>query len=101
MKKLIIGALLMGNVASASTLRIEARTGTGYASWFMPTTLNGVSTNMIGSTTCTTTTEGKGFQLICETVAGKILIYQDETPRRDAIIATPGIVVKIVTMEKK
>jgi len=93
--------LLMGTVASASTLRIEARTGTGYASWFMPTTLNGVSTNKIGSTTCTTTTEGKGFQLICETVAGKILIYQDETPRRDAIIATPGIVVKIVTMEKK
>lgn len=100
MKALIIGALLMGS-AYGGTLRIEARTDEGYGSWFMPTTLNGVSTNRIGSTTCTTTTEGKGFQLICETVAGKILIYQDETPRRDAIVATPGIVVKIVTMEKK
>jgi len=100
MKTLILGALLISN-AYGGTLKIEAKTDKGYASWFMPTSLNGVSVNRIGATTCTTTTKGKAFQLICETVAGKILIYQDETPRRDAIVATPGIVIKIVTMEKK
>ena len=99
MKKLIIGALLIGS-AHAATVKIEARTNDGFGAWFIPTRINSVVVNKIGTTTCTSTIEGKGFQLICEIKSGKVLIYQDQTPQKDAIIATPEIVVNIITLEK-
>jgi len=96
MKGLIIGMLLTSN-CYALTIKIEAKTKDGFSSWFMPTRVNGVSTNQIGSTECTTVTKGKAFQLICERSGEKILIYQDQTPEKDAIIATPNLVIKIET----
>ena len=96
MKKLIIGMLLTSN-CYALTIKIEAKTKDGFSSWFMPTRVNGVSTNQIGSTECTTVTKGKAFQLICERSGEKVLIYQDQTPEKDAIIATPNLVIKIET----
>ena len=96
MKILILGMLLVGNV-NALTIKIEAKTKDGFSSWFMPTRVNGVSTNRIGSTECTTVTKGKAFQLVCEHSGEKILIYQDQTPQKDAIIATPNLVIKIET----
>ena len=99
MKTLIIGMLLTGNIR-ALTIKIEAKTKDGFSSWFMPTRVNGVSTNRIGSTECTTVTKGKAFQLVCERSGEKVLIYQDQTPEKDAIIATPNLVIKIETQRK-
>jgi hypothetical protein len=96
MKTLILGMLLVGNV-NALTIKIEAKTKDGFSSWFMPTRVNGVSTNRIGSTECTTVTKGKAFQLVCEESGEKVLIYQDQTPQKDAIIATPNLIIKIET----
>ena len=99
MKGLIIGMLLTSN-CYALTIKIEAKTKDGFSSWFMPTRVNGVSTNQIGSTECTTVTKGKAFQLVCERSGEKVLIYQDQTPEKDAIIATPNLVIKIETQRK-
>jgi len=99
MKTLILGMLLVGNV-NALTIKIEAKTKDGFSSWFMPTRVNGVSTNRIGSTECTTVTKGKAFQLVCEESGEKILIYQDQTPEKDAIIATREILIVIETQRK-
>lgn len=96
MKGLILGMLLTSN-CYALTIKIEAKTKDGFSSWFMPTRINGVSTNRIGSTECTTVTKGKAFQLVCERSGEKVLIYQDQTPQKDAIIATPNLVIKIET----
>ena len=99
MKALIIGALLISS-AHTATVKIEARTDDGFGAWFIPTRINSVVVNKIGTTTCTSTVEGSGFQLICEIKSGKVLIYQDQTPQKDAIIATPNIVVNITTLGK-
>tara|TARA_R110002153_G_C13111439_1_gene477713 strand:- start:77 stop:406 length:330 start_codon:yes stop_codon:yes gene_type:complete len=99
MKILIIGMLLTSN-CYALTVKIEAKTKDGFSSWFMPTRINGVSTNRIGSTECITVTKGKAFQLVCERSGEKVLIYQDQTPEKDAIIATPNLVIKIETQRK-
>jgi len=99
MKGLIIGMLLTSN-CYALTVKIEAKTRDGFSSWFMPTRVNGVSTNRIGSTECTTVTEGKAFQMICERSGEKILIYQDQTPQKDAVIATRDILIVIETQRK-
>ena len=99
MKILILGMLLTSN-CYALTIKIEAKTRDGFSSWFMPTRVNGVSTNQVGSTECTTVTEGKAFQLVCERSGEKVLIYQDQTPEKDAIIATPNLVIKIETQRK-
>ena len=99
MKILILGMLLTSN-CYALTIKIEAKTKDGFSSWFMPTRINGVSTNRIGSTECITVTKGKAFQLVCERSGEKVLIYQDQTPEKDAIIATPNLVIKIETQRK-
>ena len=99
MKGLIIGMLLTSN-CYALTVKIEAKTRDGFSSWFMPTRVNGVSTNRIGSTECTTVTEGKAFQIICERSGEKVLIYQVQTPQKDAVIATRDILVVIETQKR-
>jgi hypothetical protein len=99
MKILILGMLLTSN-CYALTIKIEAKTRDGFSTWFMPTRVNGVSTNQVGSTECTTVTEGKAFQIICEESGEKILIYQDQTPQKDAVIATREILIVIETQKK-
>ena len=99
MKTLILGMLLVGS-AHAATVKIEARTDDGFSSWFQPTRIDSVVVNKIGLITCTSIVKGKKFQLICEIKRGKVLIYQDQTPQKDAVIATPNIVVKIITVEE-
>jgi len=49
---------------------------------------------------CINKVKGKSFELICQKNGKKILIYQDHTPEKDAIIATTDIVIKITTMRK-
>ena len=44
--------------------------------------------------------DGK-FQMVCQRNGNKFLIYTDNTPQKDAIIATPEIVVKITTLGEK
>ena len=39
--------------------------------------------------------------MVCQRNGNKFLIYTDNTPQKDAIIATPEIVVKITTLGEK
>ena len=100
MKKLILGALLVSN-AYGATIKIEATTKTGFGAWFMPTYIDTSTTTFIEKgVNCVNIVKDKSFQLICQKNGNKFFIYQDKTPQKDAIIATPDIVVKITTMEK-
>ena len=100
MKKLILGALLIGN-AYGATIKIEATTNTGFGAWFMPTNINTSAQTIIEKgVTCLNLIKDGTFQLVCQRDGNKFLIYKDKTPQKDAIIATPDIVVKITTMEK-
>ena len=47
---------------------------------------------------CTNMIRGGKFQLLCRHNGRNVLIYTDSTPQKDAIIATPDMVVKITTM---
>jgi len=100
MKKLILGALLVSN-AYGATIKIEATTKTGFGAWFMPTTVDAVVTTFIeNGVNCINRVKGKKFELICQKNGNKFLIYQDSTPQKDAVIATPEIVIKITTLRK-
>ena len=100
MKKLLIGALLIGS-AHASTIKIEATTDGGFGAWFMPSNIDSESTIFIErGLNCVNIIKSGSFQLMCQRNGQKLLIYQDKTPQKDAIIATPEIVIKITTMEK-
>jgi len=100
MKKLLIGLLLIGS-AHASTIKIEATTNDAFGAWFIPTTFDTTSTINIGQGyVCTNVVRGEKFQLLCRKDNKNLLIYTDSTPQKDAIIATPQMVIKITTMEK-
>jgi len=101
MRKLLLGLLLTGN-AFGATIKIEATTKDAFGAWFMPTRINSTSTIMIGQGyVCTNMVRGEKFQLLCRHNNRNVLIYTDSTPQKDAIIATPEMVVKITTMEEK
>ena len=101
MKKLLLGLLLIGS-AHASTIKIEATTKDAFGAWFMPTRIDSTSTIMIGQGyVCTNLVRGEKFQLLCRHNNRNVLIYTDSTPQKDAIIATPEMVVKITTMRNK
>tara|TARA_R100001480_G_scaffold29891_1_gene40816 strand:- start:48 stop:362 length:315 start_codon:yes stop_codon:yes gene_type:complete len=98
MKKLLIGLLLIGS-AHGATIKIEATTDSNFGAWFMPSNIDSAATIFIErGLSCTNTVKGGSFQLMCQRNGQKLLIYQDKTPQKDAIIATPEIVVKITTM---
>ena len=100
MKKLLIGALLIGS-AHGATIKIEATTDTGFGAWFMPTRIDSVARTFIEKgVNCLNSIKGGSFQMVCQRNGKKILIYQDKTPQKDAIIATPDIIVKITTLRK-
>ena len=101
MKKLLLGLLLIGS-AHASTIKIEATTKDAFGAWFMPTRIDSTSTIMIGQGyVCTNMVRGEKFQLLCRHNMRNVLIYTDSTPQKEAIIATPEMVVKITTMRNK
>ena len=101
MKKLLIGLLLTGN-AFGATIKIEATTKDAFGAWFMPTRIDSTSTINIGQGyVCTNMVRKEKFQLLCRHNNRNILIYTDSTPQKDAIIATPDMVVKITTMINK
>ena len=101
MKKLLLGLLLIGS-AHASTIKIEATTKDAFGAWFMPTRIDSTSTIMIGQGyVCTNMVRKEKFQLLCRHHNRNVLIYTDSTPQKDAIIATPQMVIKITTMDEK
>ena len=103
MKKLLaLTALVLTTTSMAATIKIEATTKNSFGAWFMPTRIDSTSTITLGQGySCTNMVRGKKFQLLCRRMGRNLLIYTDETPQKDAIIATPDIVVKITTMEEK
>ena len=101
MKKLLIGLLLTGN-AFGATIKIEATTRDGFGAWFMPTHQTATASTSIGNgVECLNVVKDGKFQMVCQRNGNKFLIYTDNTPQKDAIIATPEMVVKITTMEEK
>ena len=103
MKKLLaLTALILTTTSMAATIKIEATTRDGFGAWFMPTRINSTSTINIGQGyVCTNMVRGEKFQLLCRHHNRNVLIYTDSTPQKDAIIATPQMVVKITTMRNK
>ena len=86
----------------AATIKIEATTRSSFGAWFMPTRIDSTSTINIGQGyVCTNMVRGEKFQLLCRHHNKNVLIYTDSTPQKDAIIATPDMVVKITTMRNK
>ena len=103
MKKLLaLTALILTTPSMGATIKIEATTRDAFGAWFMPTRINSTSTINIGQGyVCTNMVRGEKFQLLCRHNNRNILIYTDSTPQKDAIIATPDMVVKITTMRNK
>ena len=103
MKKLLaLTALILTTTSMAATIKIEATTKDAFGAWFMPTRIDSTSTIMIGQGyVCTNMVRGDKFQLLCRNNGRNVLIYTDSTPQKDAIIATPEMVVKITTMDEK
>ena len=101
MKKLLLGLLLIGS-AHGATIKIEATTKDAFGAWFMPTRIDSTSTITLGQGySCTNMVRGEKFQLLCRHNNRNVLIYTDSTPQKDAIIATPQMVIKITTMRNK
>ena len=103
MKKLLaLTALILTTTSMAATIKIEATTRDAFGAWFMPRRINSTSTINIGQGyVCTNMVRKEKFQLLCRHNNRNILIYTDSTPQKDAIIATPHMVVKITTMINK
>ena len=103
MKKLLtLTALILTTTSMAATIKIEATTRDAFGAWFMPTRINSTSTITIGQGyVCTNMVRGEKFQLLCRNNNRNVLIYTDSTTQKDAIIATPDMVVKITTMRNK
>ena len=103
MKKLLaLTALILTTTSMAATIKIEATTRDAFGAWFMPTRINSTSTINIGQGyVCTNMVRKEKFQLLCRHNNRNVLIYTDSTPQKDAIIATPEMVVKITTMRNK
>ena len=103
MKKLLaLTALILTTTSMAATIKIEATTKNSFGAWFMPTRIDSTSTINIGQGyVCTNMVRKEKFQLLCRHNNRNVLIYTDSTPQKDAIIATPDMVVKITTMRNK
>ena len=103
MKKLLaLTALILTTTSMAATIKIEATTRDSFGAWFMPTRIDSTSTINIGQGyVCTNMVRKEKFQLLCRHNNRNVLIYTDSTPQKDAIIATPDMVVKITTMRNK
>ena len=103
MKKLLaLTALILTTTSMAATIKIEATTKNSFGAWFMPTRIDSTSTINIGQGyVCTNMVRKEKFQLLCRHHNRNVLIYTDSTPQKDAIIATPQMVVKITTMRNK
>ena len=104
MKKLLaIAALTMSMTSMASTVMVSIKTPKATKSWFMPTNINASTINTVGNSsdhlTCTTTVQGKEFQLLCRQHGMIVLLYRDNTPQKDAILATPKAIVAITTVK--
>ena len=69
----------------------------------MPTTIDSTTVNAVGNSqdhlTCTTTVQGKEFQLLCRQHGMIVLLYRDNTPQKDAVLATPKAIVAITTVK--
>ena len=103
MKKLLaIAALTMSMTSMASTVMVSIKTPKATKSWFMPTNINASTINTVGNSsdhlTCTTTIHFKNFQLLCRQHGMIVLLYRDNTPQKDAVLATPKAIVAISTV---
>ena len=106
MKKLLaIAALTMSMTSMASTVMVSIKTPKATKSWFMPTNINASTINTVGTNsdhlTCTTTIHFKNFQLLCRQHGMIVLLYRDNTPQKDAVLATPKAIVSITTVKPK
>ena len=106
MKKLLaIAALTMSMTSMASTVMVSIKTPKATKSWFMPTNINASTINTVGNSsdhlTCTTTIHYKNFQLLCRQHGMIVLLYRDNTPQKDAVLATPKAIVTIHTVKPK
>ena len=105
MKKLLaLAALMIGTTSMASTVLVTIKTPKATKSWFMPTNINSTTINTVGNSsdhlTCNTTVHFKNFQLLCRQHGMIVLLYRDNTPQKDAILATPRAIVTITTVKK-
>ena len=104
-KLLVLGMLMMSMTSMASTVLVTIKTPKATKSWFMPTTINSTTINTVGNTsdhlTCMTSVEGKQFQLLCRQHGMIVLLYRDNTPQKDAVMATPKAIVAITTVKTK
>ena len=106
MKKLLaIAALTMSITSMASTVMVSIKTPKATKSWFMPTNINATTINTVGNSsdhlTCRTTIHYKNFQLLCRQHGMIVLLYRDNTPQKDAVLATPKAIVTINTVKEK
>ena len=104
MKKLLaLAALMIGTTSMASTVMVSIKTPKATKSWFTPLTVNSTTVNAIGTSSdhlsCTTTVHFKNFQLLCRQHGMIVLLYRDNTPQKDAVIATPKGIVVISTVK--
>ena len=79
----------MSMTSMASTVLISVKTPKATKSWFTPLTVN------------STTVHFKNFQLLCRQHGMIVLLYRDNTPQKDAVIATPKGIVVISTVKPK
>ncbi len=93
----------MSMTSMASTVMISIKTPKATKSWFTPLTINSTTVNAIGTSqdhlSCTTTVHFKNFQLLCRQHGMIVLLYRDNTPQKDAVIATPKGIVVISTVK--
>ena len=104
-KLLVLAALTMSITSMASTVMVSIKTPKATKSWFMPTNINASTINTVGNSsdhlTCTTTIHFKNFQLLCRQHGMIVLLYRDNTPQKDAVLATPKAIVSITTVKPK
>ena len=104
-KLLVLGMLMMSMTSMASTVMVSIKTPKATKSWFMPTNINASTINTVGNSsdhlTCTTTIHFKNFQLLCRQHGMIVLLYRDNTPQKDAVLATPKAIVTINTVKEK
>jgi len=93
----------MSMTSMASTVLISVKTPKATKSWFMPINVNSTTVSTIGTSSdhlsCTTTVHFKNFQLLCRQHGMIVLLYRDNTPQKDAVIATPKGIVVISTVK--
>ena len=95
----------MSMTSMASTVMISIKTPKATKSWFTPLNINSTTVNAIGTSSdhlsCTTTVHFKNFQLLCRQHGMIVLLYRDNTPQKDAVLATPKAIVAITTVKGK